>query len=70
MMMRLPIFGIKKLAFQKSGYNVAEWKITFGLWAFLDHVDLVLKFIMIADRNTVEMVDQLLMKIAIWKFGI
>ena len=65
MMMKPPIFGTKKLVFQKNESNVVTWQITSGLWEFLDHVVPVRRFITIVVLPMGQKVDRLQMKIDI-----
>ena len=66
----IPGVGMKsKLEFLKIVFNDAAWRIIFGPWAFLVHVVLVLKSILIAAVPMAKKVGQLLMKIDILKFG-
>ena len=69
MMMKQPISGIRRLAYQKNAYNDEVWQITFGRWAYLDHVVPVQKFIMTAVLRMEKMVDRLRMKIVTLKSG-
>ena len=69
MMMKLQIFGTRKLVFQKSVSNVGTWQITSGLWEYLAPAARVLKFIMIVARPMALKVDRLRMKIDILKSG-
>ena len=69
MMMKQQIFGISKLVFLRSVFNAVTWRITSGLWEYLDHVAHVLKFITIEALHMAQKADRLQMKTDILKFG-